>query len=80
MTLLTDSLTNELSSSTAGFAVKAKETQFRFGSLVSRVKSYDKAGTEFLSTMKKCPESVTAGMEIFQSVEKITVDEIKTKY
>jgi hypothetical protein len=80
MTQLTDSLTNELASGNAGFAVKAKESQGRFGSLVSRVRSYDKAGTEFLKTMEKCPQSVTSGMEIFKSVEKITIDSIKTKY
>jgi hypothetical protein len=80
MTQLTDSLTSELASDTAGFAVKAKESQSRFGSLVSRVKSYDKAGNEFLKTMDKCPQSVTSGMEIFKSVETITIDSIKTHY
>jgi hypothetical protein len=80
MTQLTDSLTCELSSGTPEFAVKAKESKSRFGSLVSRVKSYDKAGNEFLKTMEKCPQSVTSGMEIFKSVETITIDSIKTHY
>jgi len=60
--------------------VKAKGSKPRLDKLVLRVKSYDKTGSEFLKTMEKCPESVTTGMEIFQSVEKITVDSIKTKY
>ncbi len=30
--------------------------------------------------MNNYPESVTTGMEIFNSVEKITVDSVKTKY
>jgi hypothetical protein len=60
--------------------VKAKESKPRLDGLVLRVKSYDKTGTEFLKTMEKCPESVTTGMEIFQSVEKITVESLKLKY
>ncbi|MBV5349274.1 hypothetical protein JZU61_06455, partial [bacterium] len=62
------------------FLVKAKEAKPRLDNLVVRVKSYDKAGSEFLKTIEKCPESVSIGMEIFQSVEKITVDSIKTNY
>lgn len=77
---LTDSLSTTLKSDAAQFLVKAKASKPRLDELVSRVKKYDKAGTEFLKTMGKCPESVTSGMEILQTVEKITVDSIKTNY
>jgi hypothetical protein len=60
--------------------VKAKESKPRLDAIVNRVKSYDEAGNVFLKKMEKCPESVTTGMEIFQSVEKITVDSVKTNY
>jgi hypothetical protein len=77
---LTDSLSSTLKSDAETFLVKAKESKPRLDGLVLRVKSYDKTGTEFLKTMEKCPESVTTGMEIFQSVEKITVESLKLKY
>lgn len=77
---LTDSLSTTLKVDATAFLVKAKESKPRLDEIVTRVKSYDKAGAEFLKTMEKCPESVTTGMEIFQSVEKITVDSIKTDY
>lgn len=80
MSALTDSLSTSLKTNAEEFLVKAKASKPRLDELVSRVKSYDKAGTEFLNKMEKCPDSVTTGMEIFQSVEKITVDSIKTKY
>ena len=77
---LTDSLSTTLKSDATAFLVKAKESKPRLDEIVTRVKSYDKAGAEFVKTMGKCPESVTTGMEIFQSVEKITVESIKTDY
>lgn len=37
--------------------------------------------TDYQSALQdKCPDLVTTGMEILQSVEKITVDSIKTHY
>lgn len=80
MSALTDSLSTSLKTNAEAFLVKAKASKPRLDELVSRVKSYDKAGTEFLKTMEKCPSSVKTGMEIFQSVEKITIDSIKTNY
>jgi len=80
MSQLTDSLSSTLKSNAEAFLIKAKASKPRLDSLVYRVKSYDKAGSEFLNKMDKCPDSVTSGMEIFQSVEKITVDSVKTKY
>lgn len=80
MSALTDSLSTSLKTNAEAFLVKAKASKPRLDELITRVKSYDKAGTEFLNKMEKCPESVTTGMEIFQSVEKITIDSIKTKY
>jgi hypothetical protein len=80
MKTLTDSLSSTLKSDAVGFMVKAKESKPRLDAIVNRVKSYDEAGNVFLKKMEKCPESVTTGMEIFQSVEKITVDSVKTNY
>lgn len=77
---LTDSLSTTLKTDAGAFLVKAKDSKPRLDEIVTRVKSYDKAGAEFLNKMNKCPDSVTAGMEILQSVEKITVDSIKTHY
>jgi hypothetical protein len=77
---LTDSLSTTLKSNAGSFLVKAKASKPRLDELVSRVKTYDKAGTEFLKKMDKCPDSVTTGMEILQSAEKITIDSIKTHY
>lgn len=77
---LTDTLSASLKTNAEAFLVKAKESKPRLDDLVGRVKTFDKAGTEFLGKMDKCPESVTAGMEIFKSVEKITVESIKTNY
>jgi len=77
---LSDSLSTKLKTNAGAFLVMAKESKPRLDKLVLRVKSYDKAGTEFLNTMEKCPESVSTGMEIFKSVETITVDSIKTHY
>jgi len=80
LSALTDSLSTTLKTDAGAFLVKAKESKPRLDEIVTRVKSYDKAGSEFLKKMDKCPDSVSSGMEIFQSVEKITVDSIKTKY
>lgn len=77
---LSDTLSTSLKTNAEAFLVKAKESKPKLDELVSRVKTYDKVGTEFLGKMDKCPESVTAGMEIFKSVEKITVESIKTNY
>ncbi|MGE0021723.1 MAG: hypothetical protein AB7S72_18790 [Draconibacterium sp.] len=77
---LTDSLSTKLKVDATAFLVKAKESKPRLDEIITRVKSYDKAGAEFLKTMEKCPESLTTGMEILQSVEKITIDSIKTNY
>jgi hypothetical protein len=77
---LTGSLSSVLETDAAAFLVKAKESKPQLDALVKRIKTYDEAGNAFLNKMEKCSESVTIGMEIFQSVEKITIDSIKTKY
>jgi hypothetical protein len=77
---LTWSLSTTLQTDAAAFLAKTKESKPQLDELVKRVKAYDETGNTFLSKMGKCPESVTIGMEIFQSVEKITVDSLKTKY
>jgi len=77
---LTGSLSTILQTDAAAFLFKAKESKPQIDALVNRVKTYDEAGKAFLDKMEKCPESVSTGMEIFQSVEQITVDSIKTKY
>jgi len=80
LSAMTDSLSTTLKSDAGSFLMKAKEAQPRLDIIVNRVKSYDNAGGEFLKKMDKCPDSVTSGMEIFKSVEKITVDSVKTNY
>ncbi len=80
LSALTESLSATLQTDAAAFLAKTKESKPQLDALVKRVKAYDETGNTFLSKMGKCPESVTIGMEIFQSVEKITVDSLKTKY
>ncbi|NEW81947.1 MAG: hypothetical protein GZ094_06245 [Mariniphaga sp.] len=80
LSALTDSLTTTLKSDATTFLVKAKESKPRLDAIVNRIKVYDKAGNEFLKKMEKCPESMTTGMEILKSVEKITIDMLKTNY
>ncbi len=77
---LTESLTGILNTDADAFLLKAKESMPQLDSIVNRIKAYDEAGGAFMKKMDKCPESLTTGMEIFQSVEKITVDSIKTNY
>ena len=76
----TDSLTTTLKSDATTFLAKAKESKPRLDAIVNRIKVYDKATNAFMNKMEKCPESLTTGMEIFQSVEKITIDMLKTNY
>lgn len=80
LSALTDSLSTTLKSDAGEFLVKAKDSKTRLDGIVNRVKSYDKAGNDFLNKMGKCPESVNSGMEVLKSAETITVDSIKTKY
>ncbi len=80
LSTLTESLSGILNTDAAAFLLKAKESMPQLDSIVNRVKAYDEAGSAFIKKMDKCPESLTTGMEIFQSVEKITVDSIKTNY
>jgi len=80
LSTLTQSLSTTLQTDAATFLVKAKESKPQLDSLVNRVKAYDEAGNVFLNKMEKCPESITTGMEILQSVEKITVESLKLKY
>ena len=80
LSALTDSLTTTLKSDATTFLAKAKESKPRLDAIVNRIKVYDKATNAFMNKMEKCPESMTTGMEIFQSVEKITIDMVKTNY
>jgi hypothetical protein len=80
LSALTDSLSTILKTDGAAFLVKAKESKPRLDAIVNRVKVYEEEGNAFLNKMEKCPESLNIGMEIFQSVEQITVDSIKTNY
>jgi len=80
LSTLTQSLSTTLQTDAATFLVKAKESKPQLDSLINRVKAYDEAGNVFLNKMEKCPESITTGMEILQSVEKITVESLKLKY
>ncbi len=49
-------------------------------SLLVRTKSFDEAGKIFLDEFKACPESMKAGVEVLNSVNKITVESLKLKY
>jgi len=80
LSVLTQSLSTTLQTDAAAFLVKAKESKPQLDALVVRVKTYDETGNAFLKTMEKCPESITTGMEIFQSVEQITVDSLELQY
>ena len=62
------------------FKVKAKEAKPQLDSLIERTKSYDEAGKTFLQQFEKCPESVSAGMDVLKSALTVTVDSITTKY
>jgi hypothetical protein len=79
-----DALTDTLKTASGGdpaiFKVKAKEAKPRLDSLIERTKSYDEAGKTFLKQFEKCPESVSAGMDVLKSALTVTVDSIKTKY
>jgi len=55
---LTDTLSATLKTNAEAFLVRAKESKPKLDELVSRVKTYDKAGTEFLGKMDKCAEAV----------------------
>ncbi|MFZ0473301.1 MAG: hypothetical protein WAL94_11855, partial [Bacteroidales bacterium] len=77
---LTDTLKTAADKDPAIFQVKAKEAKPQLDSLIERTKSYGEAGQTFLKQFEKCPESVTAGMEVLKSVLTVTVDSVKTKY
>jgi len=77
---LTEKLSATLKSDAGAFLVQAKESQSQLDDIVKRIRAYDETGGAFVSQMEKCSESVNTGMEIFQSVEKITVESIKTNY
>lgn len=80
LSTLTGSMSNLLKTDASAFLIKAKESKPQLDALVKRVKTYDEAGNAFLNKMERCPESLNIGMEIIQSVEKITVESIKLKY
>ena len=58
----------------------AKETAPRIEILLESTKSFEVAGKKFLVEFEKCPESVSTGMEVLKSSEKVTLDSIKTHY
>jgi hypothetical protein len=62
------------------FLKQAKEAKPQLDSLILRVRAYDEAGKTFLSEFEKCPESVSAGMDVLKSALTVTVDSISTKY
>ncbi len=80
MSELTKTLSSTLESDAEAFLIQAKQLQPQLDSIVKRIRAYDEAGNAFLNQMQNCSESVTTGMEIFQSVEKITIDSIQTNY
>lgn len=77
---LADTLKAAADEDPAIFGVKAKEAKPQLDSLIERTKSYGEAGKTFLKEFEKCPESVSAGMDVLKSAMTVTVDSIKTKY
>ena len=77
---LADTLKAAADGDPAIFGVKAKEAKPKLDSLIERTKSYGEAGQTFLKQFEKCPESVSAGMDVLKSAMTVTVDSIKTKY
>jgi outer membrane biosynthesis protein TonB len=80
MSEMSDSLTVAANSGPAEFMVKAKEAKPQLDALIKRTKSYDEAGRTFLKQVEKCPDSVSAGMDVLKSATTVTVDSITTKY
>jgi hypothetical protein len=80
LSALADTLKSAADGGPAIFGVKAKETKPQLDSLIERTKSYDEAGKTFLKQFEKCPESVSAGMDVLKSAMTVTVDSLKTKY
>jgi uncharacterized protein Yka (UPF0111/DUF47 family) len=80
MSELSDSLSVAANSGPSVFLVKAKEAKPQLDSLIKRTKSYDEAGNTFLKEVEKCPDSVSAGMDVLKSALTVTVDSITTKY
>jgi len=77
---VTDSLDTAVSSGPSELQAAAKETIPRIESLLQRTQSFDEAGKIFLQQFNKCPESVSAGMDVLKSALTVTVDSIKTNY
>lgn len=70
-------------------ATKSKPAEFlqvseksipKMEELMKQTKSFDTEGKTFVDAFGSCPKSINSGFEIMQSVEKITVDSIKTNY
>ena len=80
LSAMTDTLKAAADGNPAIFQVKAKEAKPHLDSLIERTKSYDRAGKTFLKQFEKCPESVSAGMDVLKSALTVTVDSIKTNY
>ncbi len=80
LSALADTLKTAADKDPAIFGMKAKEAKPKLDSLIERTKSYREAGQTFLKQFEKCPESVSAGMDVLKSAMTVTVDSIKTKY
>ena len=80
LSALTDTLKSAADEDPAIFGVKAKEAKPKLDSLIERTKSYGEAGQTFLKQFEKCPESVSAVMDVLKSAMTVTIDSIKTKY
>lgn len=75
-----DSVEIAVKAGPAEFKKKAGETAARIDSLIERTNSYDKAGKSFIGEFKKCPDSVSSGLELLKSAVNVTVNDVKTKY
>lgn len=80
LSALTDTLKSADDGDPAIFEMKAKEAKPKLDLLIERTKSYDAAGKTFLKQFEKCPDAVSAGMDVLKSALTVTVDSITTKY
>ncbi len=78
--VVNDNLGAALKAGSAALQKVARDAIPVMEALLGRTKSFDEAGKAFLGEFEKCPESVSAGMDVLKSAMTVTVDSIKTKY
>ncbi|MDZ7604311.1 MAG: hypothetical protein U5K79_01715 [Cyclobacteriaceae bacterium] len=77
---ISEDLETAFNSGAAEIEVATKKAIPIIDSLLVGTKAFDEAGKNFLDQLKACPESMNASMEVFDSVNKITVESLKVNY